>query len=123
MDKVYVVWYDNGEPYEDNYSDIKCIFSSYDAAAKYLDSQGYERYDIKLWNNSGKYVDSVAWRHDMNYICKEGYDRCENCRKYMDWVYSDYEDDEPCDEYCYMFDPYDSNANESWTIREWVVAD
>lgn len=40
-DKVYVVWYDNGEEYDDNYQDIDRIFSSYDDAAKYLDDCGY----------------------------------------------------------------------------------
>lgn len=42
-DKVYVVWYDNGEEYDDNYQDIDRIFSSYDDAAKYLDDCGYIR--------------------------------------------------------------------------------
>ena len=42
-DKVYVVWYDNGEDYDDNYQDIDRIFSSYDDAAKYLDDCGYVR--------------------------------------------------------------------------------
>lgn len=41
--KVYVVWYDNGEDYDDNYQDIDTIFSSYDDAAKYLDDCGYVR--------------------------------------------------------------------------------
>lgn len=40
-DKVYVVWYDNGEYYDDNYQDIDRIFSSYDDAEKYLDDCGY----------------------------------------------------------------------------------
>lgn len=42
-DKVYVVWYDNGEEYDDNYQDIDRIFSSYDDAEKYLDDCGYIR--------------------------------------------------------------------------------
>lgn len=40
-DKVYVVWYDNGEEYDDNYQDIDRIFSNYDDAVKYLDDCGY----------------------------------------------------------------------------------
>lgn len=40
-DKVYVVWYDNGEDYDDNFQDIDSIFSSYDDAVKYLDDCGY----------------------------------------------------------------------------------
>lgn len=42
-DKVYVVWYDNGLEYDDNFQDIDRIFSSYDDAAKYLDDCGYVR--------------------------------------------------------------------------------
>lgn len=42
-DKVYVVWYDNGKDYDDNYQDIDTIFSGYDDAVKYLDDCGYTR--------------------------------------------------------------------------------
>ena len=42
-DKVYVVWFDNGEEYGDNCQDIDTIFSCYDDAAKYLDDCGYVR--------------------------------------------------------------------------------
>jgi hypothetical protein len=54
-DKVYVVWYDNGEEYDDNYQDIDRIFSSYDDAAKYLDDCGY----IKQVENGygGEYIE------------------------------------------------------------------
>lgn len=40
-DRVYVVWFDNGEDYDDNYQDIDRIFSNYDDAVKYLDDCGY----------------------------------------------------------------------------------
>ena len=42
-DRVYVVWFDDGLEYDDNFQDIDRIFSSYDDAAKYLDDCGYVR--------------------------------------------------------------------------------
>ena len=56
-DKVYVVWYDNGEEYDDNYQDIDRIFSNYNDAVKYLDDCGY----IKQVENgyNGEYME---WR-------------------------------------------------------------
>lgn len=42
-DKVYVVWYDNGLEWDDNFQDIDRIFSNYDDAEKYLDDCGYVR--------------------------------------------------------------------------------
>ena len=40
--KVYVVWYDNGEAYEDNYQDIEAICSSYEKAVKFIEDCGYK---------------------------------------------------------------------------------
>lgn len=55
-DKVYVVWYDNGEEYDDNWQDIDTIFYNYDDAVKYLDDCGYVR---QVENGySGEYM---AW--------------------------------------------------------------
>ena len=56
-DKVYVVWYDNGEEYDDNYQDIDRIFSNYNDAVKYLDDCSY----IKQVENgyNGEYME---WR-------------------------------------------------------------
>ena len=42
-DRVYVVWYDNGLEWDDNFQDIDRIFSNYDDAEKYLDDCGYTR--------------------------------------------------------------------------------
>ena len=36
---VYVVWYDDNEPYEDNYQCIDAIFSSWDEAENYLNNK------------------------------------------------------------------------------------
>lgn len=41
--RVYVVWYDNGEEYDDNYRDIDKIFYNYDDAVKYLDDCGFKK--------------------------------------------------------------------------------
>ena len=42
-DKVYVVWFNNGLEWDDNFQDIDRIFSSYEDAEKYLDDCGYVR--------------------------------------------------------------------------------
>lgn len=55
-DKVYVVWYDNGEEYEDNFQDIDRIFSSYDDAVKYLDDCGFYK-----CVESGCYGEHMVW--------------------------------------------------------------
>lgn len=76
-DKVYVVWYDNGEEYDDNYQDIDRIFSNYDNAVKYLDDCGY----IKQVEN--------------------GYNG-----EYMVWHVS-YDDEYPYDNSCYTIREFD----------------
>lgn len=35
-DKIYVVWYDNGKSWEDNFSDISAAFSTREEAEKML---------------------------------------------------------------------------------------
>lgn len=55
-DKVYVVWYDNGLEWDDNFQDIDRIFMSYDDAEKYLDDCGYTR-QVESGHN-GEYI---AW--------------------------------------------------------------
>lgn len=55
-DKVYVVWFDNGLEYDDNFQDIDRIFMTYADAEKYLDDCGYTR---QVENgHSGEYM---AW--------------------------------------------------------------
>lgn len=37
MKKVYVVWYDNCEPWEDNFQDIEAIFETFQEAVDYIE--------------------------------------------------------------------------------------
>lgn len=63
-DKVYVVWYDNGEPYEDGFSDIDAIFKTVEEAKRYVKEEGYTRKEsYGLHINTGKYtiVDDVCY--------------------------------------------------------------
>lgn len=39
--KVYVLEWDNGEAYSDNYTEIKEVFSTREGALRYLESMGY----------------------------------------------------------------------------------
>lgn len=49
--KVYVVWYDNGEAYEDNYQDIEAICSSYEKAVKFIEGRDYKLEPRTEWQN------------------------------------------------------------------------
>lgn len=53
-DMVYVVWFDNGLEWDDNFQDIDRIFSNYDDAEKYLDDCGYTRQVEKGYD--GEYI-------------------------------------------------------------------
>lgn len=55
-DRVYVVWYDNGLEWDDNFQDIDRIFLNYNDAEKYLDDCGYTRQVEKGYD--GEYI---AW--------------------------------------------------------------
>lgn len=119
---VYVVWYDNGEQWEDNYQYIDGIFLTREAAEKYLDEE-YQRYDTKQWDGKqNKFVDAVAWKKKPRekQPCSRGYSNCDECRKYLDWLDNDYEPEDFCDEYDDM-DDFDWYKYESWEIREWEV--
>lgn len=39
--KVYLVWYDNMEPYEDNFTYVRRVFSTKKKAEQYIRSEGY----------------------------------------------------------------------------------
>lgn len=49
--KVYVVWFDNGEAYEDNYQDIEMICSSYEKAVKFIEDSDYKLEPREEWRN------------------------------------------------------------------------
>lgn len=38
MNRAYLVWYDNCEPYEDNYTSVQRVFPSWREAESYLES-------------------------------------------------------------------------------------
>lgn len=49
--KVYVVWFDNGEAYEDNYQDVEMICSSYGKAVKFIEDSDYKLEPRPEWRN------------------------------------------------------------------------
>lgn len=114
-DKVYVVWYDNGESWGDNFSDIEAIFATCEDAEKYLN-----KYYVR--NETSK----VSWQRDKtigDYTCRCGFKKCDDednlCPVYEKWEDDGYLTDYPCEEYKRVMDnwpdPYDYAF---WTIRE-----
>lgn len=86
--KIYIVDYDNGEPYEDNMHYVDNIFYSREAAEKYLENNGL----IKNENRFG-----ATWSSP-KYVCSMNNMNCKDCPKYKGedengWDYYD------CDEY------------------------
>ena len=107
MSNVYVVWFDNGESWEDNFRCIEKIFSTREAAEKYLDD-GYVRTKDNLWEPE-------------YYTCKiRGDNNCSLCDKYNAWIDSDYDVDAPCEEYDKLPDNYE---HPSWDIQVYEVVD
>lgn len=111
--KVYLVWYDNGEAYEDHYYDVESVFSSMAGAEKYLDEK-YAREAYRMYDgNLHGFVDSTKWVAKKDYVCCEGYNECNSsCPRYNEWVNSDddYEEETyPCEDYHRMPDSYDDN--------------
>lgn len=108
--KVYLVEYDNGESYEDNYNNIEHVFKTRDDAEKYLDSE-YERRPTKRWTANG-FVDDVEWSYP-KFVCSMNNMDCEDCPKCKD--YEDGWDD--CDEY---YERMNSQyENPYWSILEY----
>ena len=70
--KVYVVNYDNGEPYEDGFHCIDNIFSTYEEAEKYL----IDMDTIKREWGFGK----PTWSFP-KYVCSMNNMDCEDCPK------------------------------------------
>lgn len=46
MQKVYAVWYDNCEEYEDNFVDVDAIFSTKEKAEQYIFNKGFIRKEV-----------------------------------------------------------------------------
>lgn len=107
MNNIYVIWFDNGEDWEDHYRCIEKIFSTREAAENYL----YDRYVMTQDN---------LWEPE-HYTCKiRGDNNCSLCDKYNAWVDSDYDADAPCEEYNKLPDDYE---HPSWDIEEYGVLD
>lgn len=94
--KVYMVWYDNCEMYEDNFQYPDAFCSTYDGAVKFLEDKGYvstvdKRYDMFV----GEFVEMPVWT-----IPEPDCDKnCCDCDKYVKCEWSDY-------------------CNPEWTIHE-----
>lgn len=73
---AYVVWFDNMEPYEDNTSCIKAIFSSWEEAERYINEtySCYKNFDCK--------------RLKTNVFAPGILDTCPVI-SVLDWMYSD----------------------------------
>lgn len=107
MSDIYIVWYDNGEAWEDHFRLIEKIFSTREAAEKYLDDR-YARTKDNLWEPE-------------HYTCKiRGDNNCSLCEKYNAWIDLDYDTDAPCEEYDKLPDDYE---HPSWDIEEYEVID
>lgn len=125
--KVYVVWWNDGEAYEDNFQDIEAIFATREEAEKYLDAN-YDRHESTTWDYKLKrQIPCHRWEthvNDVPYTCKEGRTECDGCPLYEDWLENGekdipYDEDAPCREYEYVCanhkEPGDYNV---WSIRE-----
>ena len=101
--KVYLVWSDNGEPYEDGFSYIEKIFTTKEAAEKYLDDR-HTRKDIGRKTN---------WVNP-KFVCSMGNIDCHDCPKQ--------EQDIDEDGFGYCHEEWIRNGNECdnefWYIEE-----
>ena len=55
--KLYVVMYNNGEEWEDNYEYVDRIFSTYEKAAEYIESEGFVKDKPDPWKQTWSVVD------------------------------------------------------------------
>lgn len=72
---AYVVWYDNCEPYEDNYTTIDAIFSSWEEAERYIENT---------------YGNNKNFKHERvkDYFYLNGFDRPFTAQS-IDWTFED----------------------------------
>lgn len=70
-DIAYVVWYNNGEQWEDNIQEIDGVFSTREKATKYLVDRGYEK--------NIDYRDSEIWTL-VHEPCRAGVKSCRDCK-------------------------------------------
>lgn len=103
--KVYLVWYDNGEAYEDSFSCVEAVFNSLDAAEKYLDDR-HKRDWLRGYKGERQ-----TWS-DPKFICSMNNMDCDDCPK-SGLETDDYID---CDEYEERMDS--EWDNDYWYIEE-----
>lgn len=123
--KVYVVWYDNGEQYEDNFQCIHKIFSTYELAEEYLNID-YEKIEANSWNKE------PYWR-ETPYICSQGKSYgidCQNCHKWHEsesydgsmFIDQDGDQTNECPEEFYVDGNFYTTLT-TYTIQEWDILD
>lgn len=108
--KAYIVWYDNGEEYEDNYQCIEKIFATREAAEEYLDEE-YERFDCMLGGTGWKIPE---------FVCSMGNIDCRKCPKYNEFMAC--ETGFCCEEEEKRFDS-SFYKYARWTVQEWEVSE
>lgn len=59
--KVYVLEWDNGEAYSDNYTEVREVFSTREGALRYLESMGYTYEQCESHYHNG-YCHRVSYR-------------------------------------------------------------
>lgn len=82
--KIYVVEYDNGEPYEDGFHCVDGIFYSKEAAEKYLTNMGLIKTEPLHSNGTPSWIEP-------EYVCSMDNMYCENCPKFDDYECDEYE--------------------------------
>lgn len=107
-EKVYLVWCDNGEPYEDNMSYPAKIFHSKDAAVKWLD-ESFDLIKPNIW---------ATRRHRCEIT---GLTSCGDCDTYKKWVDDGIDvgpevgDDDVCEFPCSEYE----NMSDEWCESEY----
>lgn len=101
-DYVYVVWYDNGEMWEDNCQDIEGIFSTQNKAESFLEEKGYQKHVGNRGNvfwklpatpcRAGKVSACDCTNENCPFYRPEGYDECVDAEILYD---------NSCDQSCY----------------------
>ncbi len=116
--KAYVVWYNSGEPYEDNFQCIERIFSTREKAEAYL--ADLEKFDGRTFKSNEGFVSHVRWRQpEPKHKCEkviEAFD--ENGESHFNTCFD-------CDkaDCCKLEEEYEdwyyTGQFETWEIQEW----
>lgn len=103
--KVYLVWCDNGEMYEDSFSYVETVFNSKSAAEKYLDDR-HERGELVGYKGERQ-----TWS-DPKFVCSMNNMNCEDCpRGGLDNGYC-------CALEC---DEYEERMDSEWDNSFWYI--